>query len=100
MHDNGVVHNNTEGNNMTFQAAQQRYDNMLPDEAPEDHCYTGDVVLDDESGEPTLFSFYRGQIVAVSIDENGTMAPYAQWNGSEDLAAKADAEAAEIWSAT
>jgi hypothetical protein len=61
--------------------------------------YTGDVVLDDENGEPTMFSFYFGKIVAVSIDENGTMIPYAQWNGSDDLAAKADAEAAEMWSA-
>jgi hypothetical protein len=84
---------------MSLAAAQKRYDNMQPEEMPEGHCYTGDVVLDDENGEPTMFSFYFGKIVAVSIDENGTMIPYAQWDGSDELAAKADAEAAEIWSA-
>ena len=84
---------------MTLRAAQQRYDNMQPEELPEGHFYTGDVVLDDENGEPTLFEFYCGAILAASIDENGTMIPYAQWNGSEELAAKADAKAAELWGA-
>jgi hypothetical protein len=84
---------------MSLAAAQERYDNQLPEEMPEGHNYTGDVVLDDENGEPTMFSFYFGKIVAVSIDENGTTVPYAQWNGSDNLAEKADAEAAEMWEA-
>lgn len=84
---------------MSLAAAQERYDNMQPEEMPEGHCYTGDVVLDNENGEPTLFVFHFGAILAVSIDENGTIIPYSQWNGSDDLAAKAYAEAAEIWSA-
>jgi len=84
---------------MSLAAAQERYDNMQPEEMPEGHSYTGEVVLDDENGEPTLFEFYCGMITDVSIHEDGTMIPYAQWNGSDELAAKADAEAAEMWSA-
>jgi hypothetical protein len=84
---------------MSLAAAQERYDNMQPEEMPEGHNYTGEVVLDDENGEPTLFEFYCGMITDVSIHEDGTMIPYAQWNGSDDLAAKADAEAAEMWGA-
>ena len=84
---------------MSLSAAQERYDNMQPPESEPEHSYTGDVVLDDENGEPTLFVFRCGAILAVSIDENGTIIPYSQWNGSDDLAAKADAEAAELWSA-
>ena len=84
---------------MTLKAAQERYDNMLPENPDGHHLYTGDVVLDDENGEPTLFVFHCGAILAVSIDEDGTMIPYSQWNGSDDLAARADAEAAELWGA-
>lgn len=84
---------------MTLRAAQQKYDNMLPPEMPEGHCYTGEIVVEDDNGEPTLFEFFWGQIRAVSIDEDGTMIPYAQWNGCDKLAEKADAEASEIWSA-
>jgi hypothetical protein len=84
---------------MSLAAAQERYDNQLPEEMPEGHNYTGEVVLDDENGEPTLFEFYCGMITDVSIHEDGTMIPYAQWDGSDELAAKADAEAAEMWSA-
>lgn len=84
---------------MTLQSAQQHYDNMLPPEYPEDHEYTGEVVVDDDNGEPTLFEFEDGKIVAVSIDEDGAMIPYAQWNGCDTLRAKADAEASELWNA-
>lgn len=83
---------------MTLRAAQERYDNMLPpDYGHEDHWYTGDVVVWDDSGDPTLFEFYMGQIRAVSIDEDGNMIPYEQWNGSEALAATADVVAYEEW---
>jgi predicted SnoaL-like aldol condensation-catalyzing enzyme len=84
---------------MTLQSAQQHYDNMLPPEYPEDHEYTGEVYVEDESGEPTLFTFQDGQIVTVMIDEDGTEVPYAQWNGCDTLRAKADAEASELWDA-
>ncbi len=84
---------------MTLQAAQARYDNMLPPEYPEGHEYTGEVYVEDESGEPTLFTFYDGKIVKVMIDEDGTEVPYAQWNGCGELAATAHAEAAEMWDA-
>jgi hypothetical protein len=84
---------------MTLQSAQQHYDNMLPPEYPEDHSYTGEVYVEDESGEPTLFTFQDGQIVTVMIDEDGTEVPYAQWNGCEKLVSKADAEASELWDA-
>jgi hypothetical protein len=84
---------------MTLQAAQQHYDNMLPPEYPEDHSYTGEVVVEDENGEPTLFTFQDGQIVTVMIDEDGTEVPYAQWNGCEKLVVKADEEASELWNA-
>ena len=83
---------------MTIKAAQQHYDNMLP-EYPEDHSYTGEVVVDDDNGEPTLFTFEDGQIVTVMIDEDGTEVPYAQWNGCDKLVSKADAEASELWNA-
>lgn len=84
---------------MTLAAAQQHYDNMLPPEYPEGHEYTGEVYVEDESGEPTLFTFYDGKIVKVMIDEDGTEVPYAQWNGCGELAATAHAEAAEMWDA-
>jgi hypothetical protein len=84
---------------MTFQAAQQRYDNMLPPEYPEGHGYTGEIVVDDDNGEPTLFEFFMGRIHAVSIDEDATMVSYAKWNGCDKLVAKADAEASELWNA-
>ena len=84
---------------MTLRAAQERYDNMLPAEYSEGHCYTGEIVVEDDNGEPTLFEFFMGQIHAVSIDEDGNMIPYAQWNGCDKLAAKADEEASMIWSA-
>jgi hypothetical protein len=84
---------------MSLQAAQQHYNNMQPEESPEEHGYTGEVVVEDESGEPTLFEFEDGKIVAVSIDEDGAMIPYAQWNGCEKLVAKADVEASELWNA-
>jgi hypothetical protein len=84
---------------MSLQAAQQHYDNMQPEEYPEEHGYTGEVVVEDESGEPTLFEFEGGKIVSVSIDDDGTMIAYAQWNGCDTLRAKADAEASELWNA-
>lgn len=84
---------------MTLQAAQTRYDNMLPPEYPEDHSYTGEVYVEDECGEPTLFTFQDGQIVTVMIDEDGTEVAYAQWNGCDKLVSKADAEASELWNA-
>jgi hypothetical protein len=84
---------------MTLQSAQARYDNMLPPEYPEGHEYTGEVYVEDESGEPTLFTFYDGKIVTVMIDEDGTEVPYAQWKGCDKLVAKADAEASELWNA-
>jgi len=84
---------------MSFKALQERYDNMLPPEYPEDHGYTGEVVVDDDNGEPTLFEFEDGKIAAVSIDEDGAMIPYAQWNGCDKLVSKADAEASELWNA-
>lgn len=85
---------------MTLQAAQERYDNMLPPEYLEEHCYTGEIVVEDDNGEPTLFEFFMGQIHAASIDEDGTMVPYAKWNGCDKLAEKADAQASAIWSAS
>jgi hypothetical protein len=85
---------------MTLRAAQERYDNMQPDEMPEGHCYTGEIVVEDDSGEPTLFEFFMGQIRAVSIDEDGNMIPYEQWNGCDKLVTKADEEASMIWSAS
>lgn len=84
---------------MILRAEQERYDNMLPAEYPEDNSYTGEVVVDDDNGEPTLFEFEDGKIVAVSIDEDGTMIPYAKWNGCDKLAEKADAQASELWDA-
>ena len=84
---------------MTLRSAQARYDNMLPPEYPEGHEYTGEVYVEDESGEPTLFEFEDGKIVAVSIDEDATMISYAKWNGCDKLVAKADAEASELWDA-
>ena len=84
---------------MTLRAAQQKYDNMLPLEMQEGHCYTGEIVVEDDNGEPTLFEFFMGQIHAVSIDEDGNMIPYAQWKGCDKLRAKADAEASELWDA-
>lgn len=84
---------------MSFTSAQQHYDNMLPPEYPEDHSYTGEVYVEDETGEPTLFIFQDGQIVAVTIDEDGTEVPYAQWNGCDKLITKADKEASELWNA-
>lgn len=85
---------------MTLQSAQQHYDNMQPDEAPEGHYYTGYIVVEDDNGEPTLFEFFMGQIHAASIDEDATMVPYAKWNGCDKLVTKADAEASAIWSAS
>ena len=84
---------------MTLQSAQTRYDNMLPPEYPEGHEYTGELYVEDETGEPTLFEFKDGKIVKVMIDENGTEVPYAQWKGCDKLVAKADAEAFELWDA-
>lgn len=84
---------------MTLQSAQQHYDNMLPAEYPEDHGYTGEVYVEDDNGEPTVFEFQDGKIVAVSNDDDGAMIPYAQWNGCEKLVFKADSEASELWNA-
>jgi hypothetical protein len=84
---------------MTLRSAQQHYDSMLPPEYPEGHEYTGEIVVDDDNGEPTLFEFEDGKIVAVSIDEDATMIPYAKWKGCDKLLAKADAEAFELWDA-
>jgi hypothetical protein len=82
---------------MTLAAAQERYDNALPEESPEDHRFTGYVVVEDDNGDDTLFTFEDGKIVTVMIDEDGTEVPYAQWHGCEKLVTKADAEAFEIW---
>lgn len=84
---------------MTLKSAQQHYDNMIPPEYPEEHGYTGEVVVNDDNGEPTLFAFEDGKIVAVSIDEDGGMIAYSQWNGCDTLRAKADEEASELWNA-
>jgi hypothetical protein len=84
---------------MTLRSAQQHYDSMLPPEYPEDHSYTGEVYVEDDSGEPALFTFYDGQIVTVMSDEDGTEVPYAQWKGCDNLVAKADADASELWNA-
>jgi hypothetical protein len=77
---------------MTLAAAQERYDNMQPPESEPEHSFTGDVVIDD-----TLFKFEDGYIIEVSTDEDGTMIPYDQWTGSEELVAKADEEAQASW---
>ena len=79
---------------MSFTKAQERYDAQLPPEDPEEHEYSGDVVVGD-----TLFTFLRGQIVSVMIDDEGTTVPYAQWHGSDELVQEADTEAAELWNA-
>lgn len=79
---------------MSFTRAQAAYDAQLPEEDPEEHSYSGDVVVGD-----TLFTYWHGQIVSVMIDEEGTTIPYAQWQGSDELVREADAEAAELWSA-
>lgn len=79
---------------MSFTRAQAAYDAQLPEEGPEEHEYSGDVVVGD-----TLFTFLRGQIVSVMIDDEGTTVPYAQWQGSEALVKEADIEAAELWNA-
>lgn len=77
---------------MTLRSAQERYDNMQPPESEPKHSFTGDVVIDD-----TLFKFEDGYIIEVSTDEDGTMIPYTQWNGSDELVAKADEEAQTSW---
>ena len=79
---------------MSFIRAQAAYDAQLPPEDPEEHEYSGDIVVGD-----TLFTYLHGQIVTVMIDEDGTEVPYAQWQGSEDLVREADVEAAELWNA-
>jgi hypothetical protein len=77
---------------MSLAAAQERYDNQLPDYEP-DHSFTGDVVIADDNGDDILFTFEDGYIATVSIDENGTTIPYSQWHGCEKLVAKAEEEA-------
>jgi len=79
---------------MSFTKAQQHYDAMLPPDDPEEHSYSGDIIV----GE-TLFTYLHGQIVSVMIDEDGTEVPYSEWQGSEDLVREADVEAAELWDA-
>jgi hypothetical protein len=79
---------------MSFTRAQAAYDAMLPEEDPEEHEYSGDVVVGD-----TLFTYLHGRIVSVMIDDEGTTVPYAEWKGPDSLVAEADVEAAELWSA-
>lgn len=79
---------------MSFIRAQAAYDAMLPPDDPEEHEYSGDIVVGD-----TLFTYLHGQIVTVMIDEDGTTVPYAQWQGSDELVREADFEAAELWNA-
>jgi hypothetical protein len=79
---------------MSFTRAQAAYDAMLPEEDPEEHSYSGDIVVGD-----TLFTYLNGRIVSVMIDEDGTEVPYAKWHGSDELVREADVEAAELWSA-
>ena len=79
---------------MSFTRAQAAYDAMLPPDDPEEHEYSGDIVVGD-----TLFTYLHGQIVTVMIDEDGTEVPYSEWQGSDELVKEADTEAAELWSA-
>jgi hypothetical protein len=79
---------------MSFTSAQQHYDAMLPEEDPEEHSYSGDIVVGD-----TLFTYLHGRIVSVMIDEDGTEVPYAKWQGSDELVREADVEATELWNA-
>ena len=79
---------------MSFTRAQAAYDAQLPEEDPEEHEYSGDVVVGD-----TLFTYLHGRIVSVMIDEDGTEVPYAKWQGSDELVREADVEAAEQWNA-
>jgi hypothetical protein len=79
---------------MSFTSAQQHYDAMLPEEDPEEHEYSGDIVVGD-----TLFTYWYGQIVSVMIDDEGTTVPYAEWKGPDSLVAEADVEATELWNA-
>jgi hypothetical protein len=79
---------------MSFTRAQAAYDAMLPQEDPEEHSYSGDIVVGD-----TLFTYLHGRIVSVMIDEDGTEVPYAKWQGSDELVREADVEATELWNA-
>jgi hypothetical protein len=83
---------------MTFQAAQQRYDNMLPDEAPDDHTYTGDVYLDKHG---YVFRFEQGQIVTFDYldaeSDEGLDLPMSQYTGSDAILNEADEIAFGEW---
>jgi hypothetical protein len=83
---------------MTFQAAQQRYDNMLPDEAPEDHNYTGDVYMDKHG---YCFHFDQGQIATFDYldaeSDEGLDLPMSQYTGSDAILNEADEIAFGEW---
>lgn len=79
---------------MSFTKAQARYDAQLPPEDPEEHSYSGDVVVGD-----TLFTYWYGKIILVTIDEEGTTIPYTEWKGPDSLVVEADVKASEQWSA-
>jgi hypothetical protein len=83
---------------MTFKAAQQRYDNMLPDEAPEDHNYTGDVYMDNHGYS---FRYEGGKIVSFSFtDSEGdefSDCPMDAYTGSDAILNEADEIAFGEW---
>ena len=86
---------------MTLRAAQQRYDNMQPDESdmPDEHSYSGVISLDDDGYD---FCFDSGTITGFArYDEEsdswveGEMPDY---NGGDTLLDKAHDAAHFMWS--